>query len=581
MNFTEIFNGMVGKDFIVAFNDNFRITNNTFLSILATLLYKVKSTDIKEFKVIDGVVSYTMEDEPEEGAEDTRTWTPVDITAWGNITGSIADQADLKAVLDSKAALDTVVELSNILSTLRGEFNNLRNNYEDTELVVEGNTNDIADLTESNRTKVSSTNIKAIRVSDAEFQWTVDGITWYSMARTTSVSWGNITGNITSQDDLMTLFRNIDTDMTALSSTVSNLSNEVASRVSQIEGLSDAVDSLTEDLSNAQAANLSKFNNIDNEITDLGTADTTLDAKIDNHIADDNNPHNVTKTQVGLDQVDNTSDQDKPLSTAQKDYIDTAIGNVNQRFNNYLGKSGRVTSLFVGVESEYQNITPTNVLGFILWNDWQAAIINQLTISSTGAQFSGDIILKNIGGGKYDGKKFTSTFTTGAETTATITNIPEGSYACYAEYPYTDGTISGTNLIVRSSTSITVGPSSTLDLAAALNPSAIEYLENIMLWVESGITITSITSAVDGRTLSQAPTTIDISGRYGTNTPLTGYSYYIAQDPLPSTDQYISGVVLGDYEIRYSKNGTDYTKTVNVSRQTIMTPIIISEGGNN
>lgn len=38
---------------------------------------------------------------------------------------------------------------------------------------------------------------------------------------------------------------------------------------------------------------------------------------IDNHIDDLNNPHQVTKTQVGLSNVDNTSDADKPVSTAQ------------------------------------------------------------------------------------------------------------------------------------------------------------------------------------------------------------------------------------------------------------------------
>ena len=79
MNFTQIFHGMVGRDFIKAFNDNFTITDKTFLEILATLIYKVKSTDIKEFKVIDNVVSYTLEEAPEEGQEDTREWTPVDI----------------------------------------------------------------------------------------------------------------------------------------------------------------------------------------------------------------------------------------------------------------------------------------------------------------------------------------------------------------------------------------------------------------------------------------------------------------------------------------------------------------------
>ncbi len=35
------------------------------------------------------------------------------------------------------------------------------------------------------------------------------------------------------------------------------------------------------------------------------------------HKADTNNPHNVTKTQLGLDKVSNTSDEDKPVSTAQ------------------------------------------------------------------------------------------------------------------------------------------------------------------------------------------------------------------------------------------------------------------------
>ena len=38
---------------------------------------------------------------------------------------------------------------------------------------------------------------------------------------------------------------------------------------------------------------------------------------LQDHIADANNPHKVTKAQVGLGSVDNTSDVDKPVSTAQ------------------------------------------------------------------------------------------------------------------------------------------------------------------------------------------------------------------------------------------------------------------------
>lgn len=43
---------------------------------------------------------------------------------------------------------------------------------------------------------------------------------------------------------------------------------------------------------------------------------------IDNHIADTNNPHSVTKAQVGLGNVDNTSDADKPISTATQNALD-------------------------------------------------------------------------------------------------------------------------------------------------------------------------------------------------------------------------------------------------------------------
>lgn len=53
-------------------------------------------------------------------------------------------------------------------------------------------------------------------------------------------------------------------------------------------------------------------------ITQIGTNTTT----IGNHIANTNNPHNVTATQVGLGNVDNTSDADKPISTATQEALD-------------------------------------------------------------------------------------------------------------------------------------------------------------------------------------------------------------------------------------------------------------------
>lgn len=52
-------------------------------------------------------------------------------------------------------------------------------------------------------------------------------------------------------------------------------------------------------------------------------------AKLDeltNHVTDYNNPHKVTAEQIGLGSVNNTSDADKPISTATQEALDT-IGN--------------------------------------------------------------------------------------------------------------------------------------------------------------------------------------------------------------------------------------------------------------
>lgn len=45
--------------------------------------------------------------------------------------------------------------------------------------------------------------------------------------------------------------------------------------------------------------------------------DEALDGMISDHVGDTGNPHNVTKTQVGLGAVDNTADADKPVSGPQ------------------------------------------------------------------------------------------------------------------------------------------------------------------------------------------------------------------------------------------------------------------------
>ena len=88
-------------------------------------------------------------------------------------------------------------------------------------------------------------------------------------------TWGNITGNIQDQTDLI-----------------------------------DTIDSIT--------------GGLEGEIE-------AVDDKIDVHIADKANPHEVTATQVGLGNVDNTSDLDKPISTATQTALDGKVDKLSTK----------------------------------------------------------------------------------------------------------------------------------------------------------------------------------------------------------------------------------------------------------
>ena len=73
---------------------------------------------------------------------------------------------------------------------------------------------------------------------------------------------------------------------------------------------------------------------ITDEAATRAQADTTVNAKVDSHIGNKSNPHGVTKAQVGLGNVNNTSDADKPVSTAQATAIaDAKAAGTNAQTN--------------------------------------------------------------------------------------------------------------------------------------------------------------------------------------------------------------------------------------------------------
>ena len=86
-------------------------------------------------------------------------------------------------------------------------------------------------------------------------------------------------------------------------------------------------------------------------------AQTALDGKasatgLSNHIADTNNPHSTNKADVGLSNVDNTSDSDKPVSTATQTALDLKRPNISfiTKTADYT-PSGEVDNTYINVDS--------------------------------------------------------------------------------------------------------------------------------------------------------------------------------------------------------------------------------------
>ena len=96
------------------------------------------------------------------------------------------------------------------------------------------------------------------------------------------------------------------------------LEQAIAAEETRAKGVEGSLSNLTTD---AKGNLVSAINEVDSH-TDTNTTN------LSNHIGNTSNPHSVTKAQVGLGNVDNTSDLDKPISTATQTALDEKIDDV-------------------------------------------------------------------------------------------------------------------------------------------------------------------------------------------------------------------------------------------------------------
>ena len=117
-------------------------------------------------------------------------------------------------------------------------------------------------------------------------------------------------------------------------------------------------EAILNEISRAQGKEQSIQDSIDEEIVRAKRVETNIQDSHNSHVTDYNNPHNVTKFQVGLGNVDNTSDVNKPISDAQQrefNRINQSLSNNTDNINSALLDVANIKSTVNSLSQEYEH----------------------------------------------------------------------------------------------------------------------------------------------------------------------------------------------------------------------------------
>ncbi len=185
--------------------------------------------------------------------------------------------------------------------------------------------------------------------------------------------------------------------------------------------------------------------------TNSGITSTKV-ASYDAHIANKSNPHSVTATQIGLGNVDNTSDADKPISTATQTALDGKVSKSGDTMSGDL-IFGKNTSLYLSdIGSTVANTTsrlnlgtPDKVYAYLAGNTHGAfGIYSEVSGTRKGiacypsSNFFADATTKTIDLGRSDNvwkTLYADTLSDGSTSAATATVISGAAAGATAVQP--------------------------------------------------------------------------------------------------------------------------------------------------
>jgi hypothetical protein len=217
-----------------------------------------------------------------------------------------------------------------------------------------------------------------------------------------------------------------------------NINTEASTRASADTTLQSNIDS---EASVRAAADTNLQSQITNETESRTSADTALQSDINNHISDTSNPHGVTKAQVGLSDADNTSDLNKPISTAQQTALDAKADLIGGLIPTSQIPAIAITEFLGNVASQSAMLSLSGEKG-----DWAIRTDQNKVYVITGADPS---VLGNWTALSYPADAITSV--NGKTGVVTLSYTDVGAAAAVHTHPATDVTEDSTHRFVTDS----------------------------------------------------------------------------------------------------------------------------------
>ena len=193
--------------------------------------------------------------------------------------------------------------------------------------------------------------------------------------------------------------------------------------------------------------------------TQLQNIGTNTHAQIDSHIANTSNPHSVTKAQVGLGNVDNTSDANKPISTATQTALNAKENSITAGTTAQYWRGDKTFQTLDKTAVGLSNVdntadTAKSIAGDVTGTLGASTVTKiQNRDVATTAPANGQSLSWNSSTNKWEPQTVGGSGVTTITTAASVLNLSVSS----SKYQLFVGTVHGQSVVLPDATTLTAG----------------------------------------------------------------------------------------------------------------------------